>query len=147
VSYRLMPHLRLYAGWGWRHFTTDTPLAGGDYDVENTGYMGGLLFQHPLRGSLWGWVRGGPVYEHIELEQGADIAVDSGHEAGWELGGGLRVPLTDRLAVLPGVRYRSLSADLELNGAQVPVDLRYIAVDVGVAWSFGSLDAVGVAIR
>jgi hypothetical protein len=146
-SYRLMPHFRAYAGWGWRHFTTETQFAGADYDVEDTGYAVGLQFQHPVAGPLWGWLRAGPLYEHIELEQGSDVVADSGHEWGWEVGGGLRIPVTERLAVFPGARYRTFAADLNVNESRLPVDLRYVAVDLGVAWSFGRLDDVAIPIR
>ena len=138
VSYRLVPNLRLYAGWDWQHRATSQPETGGEFDIEDTGYAVGLRFEYPLSASLGTWLRGGGLYDHIEVENSAgSIIGDSGHELGWEVGGGLSVRLGQRFAVTPGARYRSLSATLDGGQGAVPVDLTYLAVDVGIVWLIG----------
>jgi opacity protein-like surface antigen len=137
--YRIMPHVLAYVGWDWFRFVTDEPFAGADFDVENTGYAFGLQFQHPLAGSMEWLLRAGAVYNHIELEDNdGDIVADSGHEFGWEVGGGVSIPLNPRFALTPGVRYRTLSADLDVGAGNVPVDLSYVAIELGIAYSFGA---------
>lgn len=139
VGVRLLPHLHVYGGWDYFSFVMDKPLAGNKYDVEETGYAFGMAFRHPLYNQVGGWVRGGGLYSHIELENTAgDIVVDSGHELGWEVGGGLSVPVGSGFSVTPGVRYRSLSTDLAIGSTTVPVDLGYVAAEVGVRWTFGA---------
>ena len=72
------------------------------------------------------------AYEHLELEQGDDRVSDSGHGFGWEAGAGLVVPVGRSWKITPGARYRSLSRDVDLEGASAPVDLRFLLFDVGV---------------
>jgi hypothetical protein len=43
-----------------------------------------------------------------------------------------------RLALTPGVRYRTFSGKVDIDGeGSVPVDLTYVAVELGLSWSFG----------
>lgn len=138
AGYRLLPHVGLYAGWDWHRLATDEPFAGADYDVEDTGYAFGLQFRHPFTDRLGGWVRGGGIYNHIELENDdGDIVADSGHELGWEAGGGLSFAVSDRFALTPGVRYRTFSANLDVGQSDIPVDLSYLTAEIGFMWSFG----------
>jgi opacity protein-like surface antigen len=139
AAVRFLPHALVYAGWDWFRLTTKEPLAGADFDVENTGYAFGLQFQHPLVNTIDGWFRAGAIYNHIELENvDGDVIADSGHELGWEAGGGVSVPISERFAITPGFRYRTFSTDLELNGARIPVDMSYLAAELGFSWSFGA---------
>ena len=137
ARYRVLPHLAVYGGWDWHHFPSDQPLAGGDMDVEDTGYAFGLRFEHPLSSRTAYWVRLGGTANHIELEDaGGDILIDSGHGMGWEAGGGVTVPIGYRLTLTPGVRYRALSRDLAIGGVTAPVDLRYVTVGMGIGYHF-----------
>jgi hypothetical protein len=137
ASYRLLPHLHVYAGWDYYQMKTDTPLYGSNYDVENTGYAFGMKFRHPMLNDVGGWVRAGGIYSHIELESGDNIIADSGHELGWEVGGGLHVPVGTSFAITPGVRYRALSGEVTLAQVVRPVDLNFIAAEIGVTYTFG----------
>ncbi|HSJ23506.1 MAG TPA: hypothetical protein VK929_02405 [Longimicrobiales bacterium] len=138
VGVLLMPHLKVYGGWGWNQLRTDTPFLGGQYDVETTGYVFGGQFQHPMFDRFGGWIRAGGLYQHIELEEReGSFAADSGHELGWEAGGGFLVQMGERFVLTPGVRYRTLSADLTSGSQTVPVTLSYVAVDIGVVMAFG----------
>lgn len=138
IAYRLRQHIDAYAGWEWHHFTTDKPFAGGDYDVEDTGYSFGLELRHPALLPFGLWARAGGIYNHVVLEDAnGDVVADSGHELGWEAGGGAWVPLTQQLALMTGVRYRTFSATLNPGAGHVPVDLSYVAAELGVTWMFG----------
>jgi opacity protein-like surface antigen len=66
VAYRFMPHLSIYAGWGWNHFAADKSFAGQDMDFEETGYRLGLHFIHPIESSTLSYLLGaGVIYNHI----------------------------------------------------------------------------------
>jgi len=138
AGFRLQEHLGAYAGWDWHRFPTDEPFAGDDFDIEDTGYAFGLQFRHPFTDVFGGFVRAGSVYNHIELENEAgDIIADSGHELGWEAGGGLLFPVGRNFVLTPGIRYRTYSATLEVNDVKIPVDLSYLAAEIGITWTFG----------
>ena len=138
ASYRVFNHMRIYGGWDWTHFVTDEPFEGNEFDVEPNGYAFGMQFQHPMAGSIAGWLRAGGLYNHIELESEAGDIIDSGHELGWEAGAGIRVPISSRLAFTPGVRYRAFSADLNVDGEKIPVDMKFVSAEIGLSLSFGS---------
>ncbi len=139
LTYRFMPHLAAYAGWGWQHFSSDNDsFAGAEVDVEETGYTFGLQFVHPLGSAPVGYfVRGGGVYDHLEIENGdGDITADSGHGLGWQVEAGLSVPMGTRWMLMPGVRYRALAREIEIGSVRTDVDLNYITVGVGIARTF-----------
>ena len=116
----------------------DKPFSGNDYDAEDSGYTVGVQFQRQIAGALASWLRAGGLYNHIEVANPeGSIVADSGHELGWEVGVGMRVPTGSRLALIPGARYRAFSGNLDLGAGREPVDLSYLAVELGVSWSFG----------
>lgn len=141
LAYHFLPHLAGYAGWDWHSFGAADPLAGLDVDVEETGYVAGLRFEHPLAGESGPgpayWVRAGATYNHIEIEgEDGEMVADSGHGIGWEAGAGISFAVSDGLRLTPGVRYRALSRDLEIDDVTIDVDLEYLAAEVGASWSF-----------
>jgi len=139
LRYRFLPHLALYGGWDWIGFSPDELSGTADLDLEETGYTFGLRFEHPLAGDpgLAGWVRAGATYDHLEIEvEDGDIIADSGHGFGWEAAAGVAIGAGARWSVTPGVRYRSLSRDLEIGGVTAGADLRYVMAELGLAVRF-----------
>lgn len=138
VAYRFMPHLAAYAGWGWNKFPTDNSFAGTDMDFEETGYTFGFQFIHPIeKTSLSYLIRVGGIYNHIEVENvDGEIISDSGHGLGWQVEAGIVIPIIDRLNLLPSVRYRSLSRDIEFSNTVTSVDQNYVSVGVGLTYCF-----------
>lgn len=139
LRYRFMPHLAAYVGWDWVRFSPDASPFGASLDFEETGYVYGLRFEHPIAGSSFAslWLRGGGTYDHIEVEdEDGDVIADSGHGAGWEAAGGLALALGERWSVTPGVRYRSLSRPVDTGAVGLDVDLRYVAAEIGFAVIF-----------
>jgi opacity protein-like surface antigen len=138
LAYRFMPHLSAYAGWGWHKFTADESFAGSDVDFEETGYTFGLQFLHPMGlSNLDYYIRAGGIYNHIEVENNdGNITADSGHGLGWQAEAGLVFPLNDNWSLKPGVRYRSLSRDIEIENVTTSTDLRYIELGVGISVKF-----------
>lgn len=139
LRYRFMEHLSAYAGWDWVHFTAEEFIAGPDMTLEETGYAFGLRFEHPFSDgsrNAW-WVRAGGTYDHLELEnEEGEIVADSGHGMGVEVGLGLAVSIGRTWSATPGLRYRSLSRDLDVDAATIPVDLRYVTFEIGFAKHF-----------
>lgn len=138
IAYRFMPHLAAYAGWSYNNFAVDQSFAGPDASFEETGYTFGFQFIHPIGESTLSYiVRVGGTYNHIEIENNdGDIIIDSGHGLGWQAEAGLMIPLSDKFSLLPSVRYRSLSREIEIENINTSVDLNYLSVGVGLSWSF-----------
>lgn len=139
VQYRFLPHLAAYAGWDWNYFPALEDIAGPDMEIIETGYVAGLRFEHPFsEGSgTAGWVRVGATVKHLELEnEEGDLVDDSGHGLGWEAGAGVAMPLGERWMLTPGIRYSSLSRDLEIESVTKPVSLQSLAFELGVGFRF-----------
>jgi opacity protein-like surface antigen len=139
VSYRFLPHLALYAGWDWTHFAAIDAIAGPNMELEETGYVLGLRFEHPFRaeGRTAYWLRAGATYNHLELENAdGELVADSGHGLGWEAAAGLALPIHRGWSVKPGLRYRAISRDLDVSGRTTTVDLEHISLEVGFAFRF-----------
>ncbi len=136
--YRFMPYTGVYAGWGWNKFSSDNSFAGLNADFEETGYVFGLQFKHPI-GSLplSYYVRAAGLYNHIEIEnEEGDIMYDSGHGMGWQLAGGLDVDLGKNWSLTPGIKFNSLSRDIEFEGADEQMDFNYLSFRVGILKKF-----------
>ena len=137
VSYRFIPRVAAYAGWGWNTFDpkqSENSVA----HFEETGYRFGLQFIHPLstESKLNILLSAGGVGNHIETENDqGDIIDDTGHGLGWEVDVALSIPLNDRWQVVPGVRYHALSRETMIGTVKESVDLNYISVGVGVSWT------------
>ncbi|MDP3914019.1 MAG: outer membrane beta-barrel protein [Bacteroidota bacterium] len=135
--YRFMPHTGVYAGWGWNRFASDKSFIGDNVDFEETGYIIGLQFKHPISNSSVNYyLRGGALYNHIEIENEGDILKDSGHGWGWQAAGGIDIPLGKNWSLTPGVKFNSLSRDVDHNSFNVPLDLNYLQFRVGILKTF-----------
>ena len=138
IAYRLMPHLSAYAGWSYNNFSVDQSFAGSDASFEETGYTFGLEFIHPIEElNIKYLLRAGGTYNHLEIENNdGDIIIDSGHGLGWQAEAGLVIPLTDKFSLMPSLRYRSLSRNIDIDNVTTPVHLNYFSAGVGLSWSF-----------
>jgi hypothetical protein len=136
--YRFMPHLGVYAGWGYNAFSSENSFAGNEIDFEETGYVFGLQFKHPIGISpVSYYVRAGGLYNHIEIENtDGDIIGDTGHGFGWQAAGGVDIPLGRNWSLTPGVKFNSLSGDVNMEGTTTQLDLNYIQVRVGILKKF-----------
>jgi hypothetical protein len=134
LHYRIMPHVGVYAGWGWNKFAADETFQGIEADFEETGYLFGLQFKHPIKKSNLSWfVRGGGLYNHIEVENNdGDIVEDTGHGLGYHVGSGLEINLSKTWRLSPLVTIHSLSRDLDT----VTLDLRNLSTRVGIVKFF-----------
>jgi opacity protein-like surface antigen len=138
LHYRFMPHLGVYGGWGWNRFGADESFAGTDVCFEETGYVFGLQFKHPIGQSPVAWyVRAGGLYNHIEIENAdGEIIHDSGHGLGWQVAGGVDVPLASRWSLIPGVKFNALNRDVESEGVSTALKQNYVSVRVGIMYKF-----------
>ncbi len=135
--YRFMNHLGAYAGWGWNKFSTDDTFAGNSVDFEETGYVFGLQFMHPIStSSLSYYARLGGLYNHIEIEEGDDIIEDTGHGLGFQIAAGINIPLGSNWNLNPGLKFNAISGDIDNNGNTTDLDLNYIMIRVGIVKNF-----------
>lgn len=137
LQYNIWNGTALYAGWGWNKFASDESFAGSHMDFEETGYVMGLRYANSFSDSPLGlFVRGGAIYNHIEVEDGDDIIADSGHGWGWQAEAGVDISLGKGWKLSPGLKYQSLNRDLTIGTATQNVDLNYLSLGVGISKFF-----------
>ncbi len=136
--YRFMSHMGVYAGWGWNKFSATNTFAGSKMDFEETGYVFGLQFKHPIGISPVSiYVRAGGLYNHIELENHDDNTIlNTGHGLGWQVAGGVDVPLGRNWSLTPGVKFNSLSRKITIEEVTTKLVLNYFQLRVGILKKF-----------
>lgn len=138
VHYQFMPHTGAYAGWGWNKFSANQSFAGSNSDFEETGYLFGIQFKHPFRGSSTSYFfRAGGLYNHIEIENNdGNIIEDTGHQLGLQLAAGVDIPLAGRWNLMPGLKFNSHSHTIDGDGKDRNLNLNYISARIGIVKTF-----------
>lgn len=138
LQYRLFPYTSVYGGWGWNNFGANESFAGTDANFEETGYILGLQFKHPVGNSpLSYFVRAGFLYNHIETENNdGEIVSDSGHGPGWQVAGGIEVDLGKNWSLAPGLKYNNLPGETSFEDDKIEFNHRYVALRIGIIKRF-----------
>lgn len=135
LHYRILSHFGVYAGWGWNKFSSANSFVGSNADFEETGYMFGLQFKHPIGSSpISFYLRGGGLYNHIEIEsKNGDLVKDTKHGLGWQVAGGVNVPLKGKWSLNAGVRFNSLTRkNVDFESIKRDIALNYLGVRIGI---------------
>jgi opacity protein-like surface antigen len=137
-QYRFMPHTGIYGGWGANWLSTESNSSENNMDYEETGYVLGLDFRHPIGDSrLSYFLRAGALYNHIETENDeGDILDDTKHGPGFQLAGGLEFNLGKNWSLTPGIKFNSLSRNSLIDGVMKQLDYQYISARVGISRKF-----------
>lgn len=137
VAYDVIKDVGVYLGWGWKKFDADNAFLTDQVDIEETGYTGGIQYILRKESSLSYIIRGGLVYNHLELEENeGELIADSGHGIGWQAEAGVSLEIGNNWDLRPTIRYRNLPGNIEVFNGQMAVDLQYISLGVGLAKRF-----------
>lgn len=138
LQYRFINNFSVIAGWGWNQFSADESFAGSNMDFEETGYIMGLQYCYPVNNSKISlYARGAALLNHIEIEnEEGDIIHDTDHGWGWQANAGLNISLGKNWILNPGIKFNSLSKDLEMSENTVTLDQKYFSVRVGITKKF-----------
>jgi len=136
--YSFLMHTGVYAGWGWNMFNSETSFAGEDMDYEETGYVLGLQFKHPIDGLKASYyLRAGGLYNHIEIENTeGDIIYDTKHGFGLQLAAGIDIPLSPSWSFTTGVKYNRLPKEIDFEETSGKMNFNYLSVRLGLLWMF-----------
>lgn len=139
LRYRFFSRLSAYVGWDWSRFSSGLTLGETEVDFEETGYVFGLRLEHTFADEEGPtlWLRGGPTLARVDMEDlNGDVPADTGRGLGWEVGGGVGLTIGRRWSLMPGVRYRSISHDVAIDGISYDFDLGYVSLEAGAAMVF-----------
>jgi hypothetical protein len=131
--YRIMPHTGVYGGWGWNRFGADNSFAGSDVCFEETGYVLGLQFKHPIGTlPLFYYLRAGGLFNHIEIENtDGEIIGNTGHGLGFQLAAGIDYSIGKNWSFTPGIKFNYLKKDVEMNETTKSLNHNYLSLRVG----------------
>jgi len=138
VHYRISADFNLFGGWGLNSLPSTSSFAGDDIVFEETGYVFGLQYSRQFANSSLGYfIRGGALINHIELENtSGDIIADSQHGLGTQIAAGFIIPLRSNWSINPGLKFSSLTRDIEIEGVTHQVKDDYTSVRVGIIKMF-----------
>jgi hypothetical protein len=138
LHYRFMPHMGVYTGWGENWFSTESSSEQNNKDYEETGYVLGLQFKHPLQdGRTSYFLRVGALYNHIEIEnENGDITEDTGHGPGFQLAAGFDISLGSSWSLTPVVKFNSLTRSLNSEATPTKIRFEYLTARIGILKTF-----------
>lgn len=141
--FRLTPAFGLYAGWDRYAFEgeDDPEFPGVSAEIVDSGLAAGVQLSLPTAGlGLSPWLRGGALYRKAEADvqtgEFGSFGSESDYSLGFEVGGGIGIPLGQVLTFTPGVRYRAYQPEYEDLGVSTEGDVAYVSIDLGLTARF-----------
>jgi opacity protein-like surface antigen len=138
ISYKFQKHLSVFAGWSFNSFPAKESFAGDNGEFDESGYSFGFRFVYPIANTKFNYLIGaGGTYKHIELKNfERNVVANSGYGFGWQAEAGFSYEIVKRFAIMPTIRYSSLSRDIVIGSNKTPINLNYVSVGAGIALSF-----------
>ena len=137
-TYMFTPMLGLYAGFTYNSFSLgeEADELGVDGSINTYGLDAGVkaMFATPTL-PVTPFLKGGLVYHKLELDiEGLDLGDEdeSDFGLGFEVGGGVMVPLGPRLSFTPAVSYTSFKPSYEGDDEDDEESVTSFRVDVGL---------------
>jgi len=146
VQFRFMPALGAYASYSYNRFGTersefddlDFPgSASMDVNIVDSGFGAGLIAYIPGAPMLEPWVRGGVILNQLSVNMsggGGSESFSFDRGLGFELGGGLAIPVAPRVSLTPGLIYRSHKP--KFDGETSDEALTDVSIDIGLRIRF-----------
>lgn len=131
----VMPMLSVYGGWERYSFSAETGFEEVDVDVVDSGFRLGVQAGLPFTPFIGvsPFVFAGGIYNSTSLEGsagGVSTESESDRSIGYELGGGLAIPLGPALKLTPAIRYRSHSPEIE--EFETDSNMSYFTAELGL---------------
>lgn len=132
VSLGLRPGLGVYGTYSNTRFGAGL-FDDEEPDAKDAGFSVGLTAALPVGGTLAPWIGAGAVFHTLELN-GSEEGIDE--DVGFEVGGGIAVPLTRNVRLTPGIGYRRYGVDIQRPLVDLEMDVSYFTAGVGLNVSF-----------
>jgi len=82
-------------------------------------------------------IRAGGTYNHIEIENDdGDLYSDSGHGIGWQVAGGVDLPIGRSWSVVPSIKYSSLSREFKSDVNTFDSKMNTLSTHIGIFKNF-----------
>jgi hypothetical protein len=126
LTFRLSPLFGIYGGVSGTQFETKN----SDQKLTDYGFDVGAKLTLPTGTGLSPFLRGGAVFHQIRGEAGNQDIPYRDEEVGFEVGGGIVLPLGPTVSVTPTVRY------VTFNAGETNFNFSYIAAGAGLMFRF-----------
>lgn len=137
LAYKLMPHLRAYAGYNWNEFKTEMTPGRSQLRVNEGGLIFGFELTFPISSApvtYFGFIGGNLNQLKIEMIA-ANQSMSTDHKLGWHIGVGLDYAFHDQWSLRPKLNYQALTS----NNPFIPANdlkLQYVSLGLGLLRSF-----------
>jgi opacity protein-like surface antigen len=136
VSLGISPGLGLYGTYSQTEFEIEDIA---EAEVQDRGFSVGLTTALPSVSGLSPWVGAGLVIHQFDFNDETDEDSDEDgidEDLGFEVGGGLAVPLARNVRLTPGIGYRQYGVDVGTLLGTAEFDVQYFTAGVGLNISF-----------
>lgn len=133
--------LGAYVGYDYFSFPHEEDPDAPDAEVTTTdmGFRGGVQIA-PVLGAIRPFVRGGVFIASTETDAsdgGSSITFEYDSDPGFEVEGGIDIPLGPTLSFTPAVLYRQHGASFEFLGETTETTVAYYGVGLGLKYNIG----------
>jgi opacity protein-like surface antigen len=136
VSLGVSPGLAIYGTYSMTEFTIEDVQ---EAEVEDNGFSVGLTAALPSVSGLSPWLGAGLVIHQFDFNDETDEDSDEDgieEDLGFEVGGGLAIPLARNIRLTPGIGYRQYGVDVGTLLGEAEFDVQYFTAGVGLNISF-----------
>lgn len=136
ASLGISPGLGIYGTYSQTEFEIENLE---DAEVEDSGFSVGLTTALPTLSGLSPWIGAGVVFHQFDFNDETDEDNDEDgieEDLGFEVGGGLAVPLARNVRLTPGIGYRQYGVDVGTLLGTAEFDVTYFTAGVGLNISF-----------
>ncbi len=132
ASVAVSPGVGIYGTWSRTEFALEDL---DDAEVRDQGFSVGLTTSLPSVSGLAPWVGAGLVIHQFDFnDEEGDDGIDE--DLGFEVGGGLAIPLARNVRLTPGIGYRQYGVDVGTLLGTAEFDVSYFTAGVGLNISF-----------
>jgi opacity protein-like surface antigen len=133
VSLGITPGLGVYGTYS----QTEFELAALDnVEIQDEGFSVGLTTALPRVSGISPWLGAGLVIHQFKFDGENDDNDGIDEDLGFEVGGGLAVPLGANIRLTPGIGYRQYGVNVGTLLGTSEFDVSYFTAGVGVNFSF-----------
>lgn len=135
LSVGISPGIGLYGTYSRTQFDIEGLQ---ESELEDTGFSVGVTTALPSVSGIAPWVGAGVVLHQFDFNDETDENGNDGIEEdiGFEVGGGLALPLARNVRLTPGIGYRQYGVDVGTLLGTAEFDVQYFTAGVGLNISF-----------
>jgi opacity protein-like surface antigen len=106
-------------------------------DVTDTGAELGASLAIPGAPTFTPWLEAGLVYRQSSIRiRPLNLNFSSDHSIGFQVGGGLELPIARQVALAPAVRYTDYAADGDVFGERDSATGSHLAIELAASLRF-----------